>query len=276
MKKTLVLLGAMLCVISSCKKEDLPQGSFEAEFSISDYRTVTFSQGNLQYNAVEDCWRFAEHQYDFIGKDNENIGPDYDGWIDLFGWGTSGYLQGPVCYEPGNYYKPQYENGKLNLNHDNGADWGVNRIANGGDQWDMWHTLNDEQWEYIFHFRKDADKKCAQAKINGICGLVILPDKWIQPDGASFSTEGTGWNKNQYTLDEWQVMETSGAVFLPAAGLRDGKVVGAIAENGRYWTASGYSMDWANCMTFFNTDYGTSEKHAKFLGYSVRLVHFCE
>ena len=52
---------------------------------------MTFSPGNLQYKASTSIWAFAENQYDFVGSDNTNISSTYDGWIDLFGWGTSGY-----------------------------------------------------------------------------------------------------------------------------------------------------------------------------------------
>lgn len=52
---------------------------------------IFFSQGNLQYQASTNTWQFATNQYDIIGSDNSNISSTYDGWIDLFGWGTSGY-----------------------------------------------------------------------------------------------------------------------------------------------------------------------------------------
>ena len=276
MKKLLVIAAVMLCAFSACKKEELPQGSFEAKFSISDHRQVTFSKGNLQYNVAEKYWRFAEHQYDFIGLDNENIGTSDAEWIDLFGWGTSCYLQGAKCYVPGDCYKPKYDMGTSNLNYQNGADWGINRIVNGGDKWDMWHTLNDQEWEYILHFRKNADKKCAQATISGVRGLVILPDEWKQPDGVNFTTEGNGWCKNSYAYNEWQLMETAGAVFLPAGGFRWDREVLAVEDNGRYWTASGYNYGNANAVLFTANEFGYAENHAKWLGYSVRLVHYCE
>ena len=72
-------------------------------FSVADGKTVSFAPGNLQFNAVQGShlradstaakgtWRFAENQYDYIGSSNKNISETYDGWIDLFGWGTSGY-----------------------------------------------------------------------------------------------------------------------------------------------------------------------------------------
>lgn len=72
-------------------------------FTVAEGKTVAFASGNLQYNATQGShycadgsvqqgtWRFAEHQYDYIGDANSNISQNYDGWIDLFGWGTSGY-----------------------------------------------------------------------------------------------------------------------------------------------------------------------------------------
>lgn len=86
-------------------------------FTVAEGKTVTFSSGNLQYNAAQGShycadgsvqqgtWRFAEHQYDYIGYDNNNISKTYDGWIDLFGWGTSGYNNtandhGAARYQP--------------------------------------------------------------------------------------------------------------------------------------------------------------------------------
>ena len=73
-------------------------------FSVAEGKTVSFAPGNLQFNAVQGShlradgtkakgtWRFAENQWDYVGEaNNEKIAENYDGWIDLFGWATSGY-----------------------------------------------------------------------------------------------------------------------------------------------------------------------------------------
>lgn len=68
---------------------------------------VRFAPGNLQYCPLSNKWRFAEKQWHFVGTGDivEILGDDestvssnsddhskkYEGWIDLFGWGTSGY-----------------------------------------------------------------------------------------------------------------------------------------------------------------------------------------
>ncbi len=67
------------------------EGSLVGKFSVSSSKQVSFSKGNLQYQASTNTWRFAESQTDYIGAANKNISATYDGWIDLFGWGTSGY-----------------------------------------------------------------------------------------------------------------------------------------------------------------------------------------
>lgn len=70
-------------------------------FSVAEGKTVSFAPGNLQFNAVQGShlradgtkakgtWRFAENQWDCVGR--EKVAENYDGWIGLFGWGTSGY-----------------------------------------------------------------------------------------------------------------------------------------------------------------------------------------
>lgn len=64
------------------------EGALKGEFSVSATKKVHFSQGNLQYQASTKTWRFAEHQYDYIGSANSQISSSYTGWIDLFGYGT--------------------------------------------------------------------------------------------------------------------------------------------------------------------------------------------
>ena len=83
-------------------------------FSVSSSKKVTFAPGNLQYHAVNNQWRFAQHQSDTVGLSNENIEPDYDGWIDLFGWGTG---DNPTNRST-NYYA-----------YETFVDWGKNTIG---------------------------------------------------------------------------------------------------------------------------------------------------
>ncbi len=83
-------------------------------FSVSATKTITFSSGNLQYHAANKAWRFAPTQLDYVGDDNANIADDYNGWIDLFGWGTGGH---PTNKSTNYKDFPAF------------VDWGVNKVG---------------------------------------------------------------------------------------------------------------------------------------------------
>ncbi len=87
-------------------------GKITHGFSITRTKQVLFAPGNLQYNAAmgehlcadetmqQGKWRLAEHQWDYVGESNLNISATYNGWIDLFGWGTSGWNSDAEAYQP--------------------------------------------------------------------------------------------------------------------------------------------------------------------------------
>ena len=197
-------------------------------FSVAKDKQVSFSQGNLQYIQSANLWLFADNQYDYIGegniKDNQLANR-----IDLFGWS-------------GKNSKAPWGISTSNKNADyvgEFLDWGTNAIQ--GDMANTWRSMSADEWMYIFHGRKHAESLFACAQVNGISGVVLLPDDWILPEGLSFipsATKGLTWNTlydgsygdantayshyqdNSYTLEQWQKMEDAGAVFLPAAGYR--------------------------------------------------------
>ena len=69
-----------------------PEGTINALFSVSPTKQVYFSQGNLTYVDFTHTWNFYANQYQY--------GTELPYHIDLFGWGTSGYNHGAVCYSP--------------------------------------------------------------------------------------------------------------------------------------------------------------------------------
>jgi hypothetical protein len=83
-------------------------------FSVGEDKQMLFSPGNLQYRPSTNTWRFAEQQYDAMGVRNQFIAPDYTGWIDLFGWGTSGYDATPKSMTLRNCYPWSYDTLKHN------------------------------------------------------------------------------------------------------------------------------------------------------------------
>jgi hypothetical protein len=222
-----------------------PEGAVKGLFTInSSGSQVFFSKGNLQYKASTDTWRFAENQWDYVGgtrekdvtissgtvsgSDNCKISPTYSGWIDLFGWGTSGWSSGADCSNPydSNRDADKYLPGNSMDNNLTGkyadADWGVyNAVSNGGKKAGLWRTLTSDEWEYVLNVRRG--NRYAKATVNNVAGLILLPDGW---DGSVYelkdmNKERASWDANIITESTWdRTLEPAGTAFLPAAGVR--------------------------------------------------------
>ena len=255
-----------------------PTGAINGIFSVSSSKKVYFSRGNLQYRASDGRWRFAEHQYDYIGDANSNISSTYSNYIDLFGWGTSGWNSGAVGYQPwstSESYSDYYPGGSYTNNLTGSyanADWGVyNAIYNGGNQAGQWRTLTKDEWVYVFQDRNNASSKYGHGKVNGVCGMILLPDSWTLPSGLSFTAGNSSW-ANSYTADQWAQMEANGAVFLPAAGYRYGTSVSGVGSYGGYWSASYGNSNGARHVYFNGTSLYTVSYNYRCYGQGVRLV----
>ena len=274
------LLAEMNAKIKKLDKELHPVvGAIEFEFSVSADKQIYFSQGNLQYQASTGTWRFAEHQYDIIGNNNSYISSSYNGWIDLFGWGTSGWNSGANAYQPyststssSDYYPGGDYNNNLTGSYAN-ADWGVyNAISNGGNQSGQWRTLTNNEWAYLIDTRTDASIKKGVATVNDVTGLILLPDSWTLPEGLTFISGANGdYAQNIYSASEWSKMEANGAVFLPAAGDRGGTDVYSVGSYGYYLSSSARDDYSAYYLYFGSYDVSTGRNDRDY-GRSVRLV----
>ena len=277
----------------------LPPGGLPGIFSIGITSRVRFSKGNLQWSAknggstatthtvagggtAAGTWRFAEHQYDVIGNDNSNISSSYSGWIDLFGWGTSGWNSGANAYQPystiagdSNYYPGGAHNNNLTGTYAN-ADWGIyNAISNGGNQPGLWRTLRKTEWDTLIDFRTTASgMRYAKATVNGVLGLIILPDNW---DTATYAIDSANiqtatFSANVVSAAQWTTLENAGCVFLPFAGSRDGSTVNYVNNGGYYWSATYYYREHSYCTTItINSVHTYNYRHRNY-GHSVRLV----
>ena len=288
---------------------DAPEGAINGLFTINENGDkVYFSQGNLQYQASTNTWRFAEHQWDFVGtqtpdpvlgimggtvsgSDNYNISSTYDGWIDLYGWGTSGWDSGNIYYHPWDttwsidnchdFYGP-YGNHNLTGLYAH-ADWGVhNSISNGGNTAETWRTLKKEEWRYLFNDRNTPSGiRFARANVCGINGLVLVPDNWSEDIFVLNNVNSSGYNHfsdNLITESQWMLLEDAGVLFLPAAGSRGdtdpfpGFVILNAGNQGHYWSSSNYGNEAAYLISFgeywVETYYGLVRSY----GFSVRLV----
>ena len=270
MKNKEVLFAALLgvlgwCCVSCESNEPSTTGgssTYVAKgFSVSANKQVIFSPGNLQYQASTDTWRFANHQYDYVGKLNGAISPTNENWIDLFGWGT------------GNNPTNVSEN---NADYATFVDWGTNKI--GKDKANTWRTLTLDEWDYLLHKRISAATLRGIATVNNIHGLILLPDDFTLPEdmtfvaGGGFSS-GLEWKLNVYTTYEWEKMEKAGAVFLPASGSRLGSSIGDVQSYCNYWSATPSDSNYAYYLLFdsFGAEL-VGYFFCRYYGLAVRLV----
>lgn len=309
MKKIFLLFSAALvcAFMAGCEREEfsgdggcvfIPENAFDLDgaskslFSVADGRQVRFSQGNLQYCAVgtrltvEDTamgvFRFAAHQYDYLGDDNAMVSATNTGWIDLFCWGSSGWHVEPWSEKDGNYDIESL------CGDEAYADWGVYNAIDGGGPVGQWRTLTRDEWDYLINRRAASNvdgtdsARYAEATVCGIAGLIVFPDNFERPEhvdsvvNINCNSFTFGYSDNVYDADEWTLMERAGAVFLPAAGFRGGTWLSTVGEGGSYWASTCNSDRQAYALLFTNGLVNASavSTYDKDRGYgrSVRLV----
>ncbi len=256
----------------------IPVGAVSGEFTINDNDDkVYFSKGNLQYCAtgssaeaasgesVGGTWRFADNQWSYIGQDNKNISQSYGGWIDLFGWGTSGYNHNGASYQPWSNdtgkdaYTKYYAYGNPSSNLYDAADWGYSYCKQEEiEPYTTWRTLSNAEWDYLLNTRivKGGTKygnTCVWATLNNdVKGLIIFPDDY------------TGDTENLDYIPD-------GCVFLPAAGSRGGTNVLNGGLMGLYWSSSSETNIYAYHLSC-NSGSEEITHAARNNGMSVRLV----
>ena len=298
----------------------------DAMFTInSDGDKVFFASGNLQYQRSTGTWRIAPTQWDYIGNggsftngysgtgdNNLSINSStYTGWIDLFGWATSGYHNSSDSYNT-RYLPINWESSNVNttdnlygygpsdgMTNDEtldgtnvNYDWGVYHSnpaegdnPNGGLYYvdednnlqkagpgSTWRTLTSDEWKYLLEERE----------VNGATGInhswsaVKLGTKY----GLLFYPDGyTG----QYTSTINTISSVPArCVFLPIAGQRGTQSNAPSMANttyGYYWTVTGTSASNARYAysLYFNVNansYSTkyNSQQFRYRGCAVRLV----
>ena len=248
-----------------------------AAFSISATQKVQFSPGNLQYRANPATWRFAPQQFHRCMADNSKVSSSFAGWIDLFGWGTSG-LTGARA--------PYYTN-TTNTNY-SWSEWGGNQI--GRYPMNTWRTLSKDDWEYLINTRKVNGEagysfvhlQYSSNPLDTVTGIILYPDDFTW-EKAGVKAIAVGENGADFiSKTTWDAMEKVGCVFLPGCANR-GESGGATGINGKnygiyinYWTSTpvngnnnkAYRLD-GNVKTQKLNATQTSDRK---LGYAVRLV----
>ena len=286
-------------------------------FTVDANRTVLFSPGNLQYNASNteggSHFRFAPNQWNYVGTQckygnvydasgakskNESISSSYNGWIDLFGWGTSGYKSKyPYMTSTTN---TQYGNGANNLTGSNANyDWGVyNAIYNpktkSTDAKNTWRLLTSPELEYLLATRatnktvngtRNARYTMAiiRTDANSVHGLILFPDNYNggTPTGVTWGKINgkSSWG-TRCTAAGWTSLEKAGCVFIPAAGFRTGTTVYSVGANQSadqpyqvyVWLSTHVDENYAHHLLVNTNDVKDAVGPQRSNGYAVRLV----
>lgn len=239
-------------------------------FSVSATKSVKFSPANLAYTEANGFY-FFENQYDY----SRNTGEVYD----FFAYGASGYNEKTPTggdYAEGDIADTDYDWGVYNsITHTKG---GQTTTYPAG----AWRTLTWSEWNYLSNQRTNHAFLITGAKVNGVFGIILLPDDWVAPDNLpnmvpsfpfrDITAEGT---VNKYSIADWSIFENAGAVFLPAVGNSDGAFFpdDGVRTYCCYWSAVTHDDTHGKRADFGNEDRGLREVDAeKNIRSSVRLV----
>jgi len=279
----------------------IKDGAVMAAYSVSATRQVYFSMGNLQYQASTDTWRFAPHQYDYVGADNLNASATYTGWIDLFGWATSGYYDEYLVNYLASYFAGvtyHYQPWDMTPGGDSycgygpnegdicledyyaNFDWGFyNAISNGGNQTRQWRTLKYKEWEYVL-LRRGID--LITATVYGKQGYLLRPDNYSTTvDSLLLSIVPSGDYSSGISMDtlKWREFENEGCIFLPFAGHRSYHASGYGSyheyntNSCMYWSATADNSSYTYSGSSAYCVYGSyMSQFKRYLGLSVRVV----
>ena len=287
-RRLLSVLALLLITAGSAWAEAESPTACTGRFTINAQGSqVLFAHGNLQADcspADDDgsttetfTWRFAANQWECIGgysssgggtaTGNNYINGDGSlsaaGTVDLFNWvGASSSLMGDAAYG--------INKGGDNAGEGLKTDWGTMFGAG-------WRTLSKDEWNYVFNTRSGV--RYAKATVNGVAGVILLPDDWSTSYYPLASTDKAGvhFSTNTINSSDWtNSLEAHGAVFLPAAGYRSSGDVLNKGTKGFYWSSSSENAENAYCLKFD----GSSEESSiqaqssdnRVNGYSVRLV----
>ena len=263
-------------------------GELTGRFSVSESKEVCFSKGNLQaviesgptdgYNYTASKWKFAEHQWDYVGNNSGNSTFAAGTTVDLFGWvgESASYDTYGLCTL--DHSQDEYFGNVANESLK--SDWGK-KMGEG------WHTPTHEEWDYLFNTRPAStvggteNGRYAMATVNSVSGVILFPDSYTHPDGvtapASVNNPSASFNSNNYAGDNWDKMEAAGAVFLPFAGFRDNyyNTPFRVSES-YYWSSSAYDSfsvsDAVYILTFSPNFLSVDSYVSRSIGCSVRLV----
>ncbi|MBR4238459.1 MAG: hypothetical protein IKQ03_03495 [Prevotella sp.] len=174
------VLGIPMLKIFANEETEQPSDALNGVFTINaSGEKVSFSKGNLQ--KIGSTYQFAEHQYDYFGKNQS------DTQRDMFSFN--------------NFSTPNSDDNWFNMTHD---------------QWV--YLLRDRS---VNNSLSDGACFTMATLGGTYKGVILFPDNYTHPEGTGFTPGVFNSYSNytaQVSLEGWALMEAAGCVFLPSCG----------------------------------------------------------
>ena len=213
-------------------------GALEGEFSLSSTMKVYFSKSNVVYNSE---YMFSDDQTYYVSSASLTADPRT-----LFNWGTACNMASRTIYDS-----------------DGSTSCGTG-----------WRIPTKTEWEYLIGrtvngntgdggaYRRVTltDSKDGKASVYG---MIIFPDNYT----GTVPSSGASITKATFVSD----YESVGCVFLPAAGLSNGSLLGSAGTDGYYWSSTECYYNYAYYLNF-SSSHVDMDDYGKTFGDSVRLV----
>lgn len=243
-------------------EDDTPDGALKGVFTVSLYKKVRFTKGNLYWNGSS--YQFENNQYDYRhynGKTgdaaviNGVATTTPSGTVGSFWWISSVEAVGKPYDETYTQTMPTSGTVYFFTEESNGiaaqSKANQNFAVNG--ERGKYHVLNASEWNYLLHLNNYSNGRpldsnlFAKARVHNVNGLLIFPDDYILPSDYTKDGGGTGmavinnktamFPEDSIPTDVWSSMESEGVVFLPAAGYRTSDQIGSVGDLGHYLTS---------------------------------------
>ena len=191
------------------------------------------------------------------------------------------------------YQKVRFSRGNLQYNESNKSyQFAKNQWNVAGDGWidlfvwsddtfssiddGAWRLLSSDEWAYLLTKRiTNSGDRYAKAIVNGVKGVIILPDNWNPSNYKLTNTNKFNglFNMNSISAQDWKnKFEANGAVFLPAAGNRTNDVIRYVGSEGDYWSSTLYNDNRAYLLDFDDAYLGAQYGDYVWNGNCIRLV----
>jgi hypothetical protein len=127
---------------------------------------------------------------------------------------------------------------------------------------------------YLINTRTNASSFRTFATVNGVVGLILMPDGWTT-SGVSLTITTANYTSNDISLAQWNKLEEQGCVFLPSDGYRGGDnntTCDLVQDHGSYWSSTAYNLQHAYYLDVKTGGLDPSYENNRRIGLSVRLV----